>query len=728
MRRDSKHLGSMEMSPTTDVIAGEYGTWSFVYTAGEYGIDDAGSIVLSWRMASDWGTPQDTDPKAPNYLTYKTTGDCRLVKVPLHWLRPYHDCICLKVTGGCLQKGETITITIGDRSGGSPGSRAQSFCEREHEWHTHVNCAGTMRYEELPEVMKVKILSGYANEIDLVMPGSTAVGEKFDIVVRALDEFGNPAANYDGIVKIELPENISEGIPSEIKFSEQDGGTVRINNCKMLKEGFYNIKVWDTKYNFKSFSNPCKVTADNLENLYFGDMHAQTKQTVGTGFLDDYYKFARDKGVVSFTGWQGNDFEITKSIWNEVREVGDSFNEEGKFLTYLGYEWSGTSPQGGDYNVFFLNDSEKFYPSSNWTSYYDSEIDVEDNANPLSELYEKFGDRDDVMLIPHIGGRYANLDYFNTKYSSVIEMHSHHGTFEWFIDEAMKRRMKVGFIAASDDHTCRPGLSYALSKEVGAFDVDSGYMGVFAPDLTKISVWNAIKARRCYASTIDRLFLDTRIGHLKMGQEGEMSGKLTMSVETAGKYPLEEVVLYDWDKVVETRKLMPSDNQKIRVRWSGVLYRGRGKSANWNGMLTVKKGCIRDAKEYGIDRSDQGIKMLTNSSVQWASSTSGDYDGLILDIEGDENTVLVFTSKIGSCEVKYADILKGDIKVDMGGLNLKVEFGLAPIELDSEDESFRNAQITFELPEDNGEHAYWVKVLQNNGNAAWASPIFVDRK
>ena len=36
--------------------------------------------------------------------------------------------------------------------------------------------------------------------------------------------------------------------------------------------------------------------------------------------------------------------------------------------------------------------------------------------------------------------------------------------------------------------------------------------------------------------------------------------------------------------------------------------------------------------------------------------------------------------------------------------------------------------VSRELPAEPGAHAYWVKVLQSNGNAAWSSPIFVDVK
>ena len=41
--------------------------------------------------------------------------------------------------------------------------------------------------------------------------------------------------------------------------------------------------------------------AGSARRLFWGDMHGQTRQTVGTGMLDDYYSFARDKAALS--GW-----------------------------------------------------------------------------------------------------------------------------------------------------------------------------------------------------------------------------------------------------------------------------------------------------------------------------------------------------------------------------------------------------------------------------------------
>ena len=63
----------------------------------------------------------------------------------------------------------------------------------------------------------------------------------------------------------------------------------------------------------------------------------------------------------------------------------------------------------------------------------------------------------------------------------------------------------------------------------------------------------------------------------------------------------------------------------------------------------------------------------------------------------------------------------------MGGLNLKLEMETAFEEIpEAEYTAHSRLDVSRELPAEPGAHAYWVKVLQSNGNAAWSSPIFVD--
>lgn len=731
MRLNKEYMGSIDITPNTDVVAGEFSTWVIKFKAGEYGIDDGGTMVIAWKSVSDWDSPQFDEPDMPGYTTVTTDGQCTLKASYSKFVRSFGNSILISVSGGYIKKNDTITITLGDTSKGSLGMRAQSFCEREHEIRVFLDPCGTLRYEELPERLKLKIVPAYAHEIQAILPGTVKVGEPFDIAIRALDEFGNPTGRYSGNIKLRPTVVETENIPENIVFPENIDGVYKVSGCRVLKDGFFNVEIVDEVHNYTAYSNACKCVKDDVqEKLYWGDMHGQTRQTVGTGMLKDYYSFARDKACIDFTGWQGNDFEVTNDTWKDIRKYTKDFNDEGKFLVYLGYEWSGTTPQGGDHNVYFLDDNDVIYPSSNWTA---TQVDPCNNANPITELHSKLEGRQDVMLIPHVGGRYANLDYFNYDYSSVIEIHSHHGTFEWLAFDAMKKRMKVGFIAASDDHTCRPGLSYPLSghgkSASGAFDVASGFTGVFAENLTKKAIWDAIKARHCYASTFDRIYLNTMVNAIRMGDEGQIEKAPIFDIESAGTYPIESYDIYDWDKKIASEQCLKKDIRKIRIRWSGVVYRGRGKSACWDGMIYVQNGKINSAEKYAYDRIDQGIIVKSDQYVKFTSSTSGDYDGIVLEIESYKDTIIKFNSKVGSFEASYEDIINKGVEHFMGGLNLKLEMSSAYETVPKEEYSkYSQLKRSVELPYEAGDHAYWVRVLQCNGNAAWSSPIFVTIK
>lgn len=728
MRLNERYMGVTVLEPMRDVMAGEFSTWTLTFTAGEYGIDDGGSLVVCWKGVSDWGTPQFDEPAAPNYTTVTTTGNCKLRAQYAKFFRSFNNSIRIDVSGGYIKKGDTISIVFGDRSAGSVGMRVQSFCEREHEFKIFLDAYGTFRYEQMPRSHKLRVVAGWPHELQAVIPGSIQIGQPFDLLVRALDEFGNPTGKYTGRVTLSSPEVQLDGLPGHVDFSESNGGAVWVRGVTARSCGMWHLAVSDGR--MSACSNAGRVTDGEKYRLLWGDAHGQTRETVGTGLLEDYYAFARDKAGVDFTGWQGNDFEISDETWQNVRDQTKRFHDDGRFVTLLGYEWSGITPQGGDHNVYFREDSEEFYPSSNWTA---TEVDNGNNCNPVTELYDVARRRGDMLLIQHIGGRYGNLDYLDSSVMNLIEVHSHHGTFEWFAFDAMRRRLKVGFVAASDDHTGRPGLSYPLSKHgrsaSAAFDVASGFTGVYARERTREAIWEALKARRCYASSFDRIFADMRVDGHFMGEEYSAAAGCAprLTLTAGGSCPIESVTLFDWDKEIERIDLLERDSRRIRVRWSGVVYRGRGKSAPWDGMLYVDGGYIRSAEPYAIDRLDQGIRVCTDKYVTWESSTSGDYDGLVLDLEGGGNTVLRFSSAQGSVDVRLSDVLAGRVSVPMGGLNLKVEFERAVAELTDERAlELSSTHIERVLAANTGEHAFWARITQVNGNSAWISPVYVN--
>ena len=65
MRLNKEYMGTIALSPETDVTAGEFSTWTITFTAGEYGIDDGGTMVIAWKSVSDWDSPQFDEPDMP---------------------------------------------------------------------------------------------------------------------------------------------------------------------------------------------------------------------------------------------------------------------------------------------------------------------------------------------------------------------------------------------------------------------------------------------------------------------------------------------------------------------------------------------------------------------------------------------------------------------------------------------------------------------------------------
>ena len=131
---DAKDLGAVTISPTGSFEAGSYQTFTLTYTAGKFGIDDSGSMRVCFRFASDQTRPQFEDPAGPNYTSITASNNAVLNYHydPKGNVRPWDRTLYIKVVRGFLRKGDTITIVFGDRSGGSPGMRLQTFCEESY--------------------------------------------------------------------------------------------------------------------------------------------------------------------------------------------------------------------------------------------------------------------------------------------------------------------------------------------------------------------------------------------------------------------------------------------------------------------------------------------------------------------------------------------------------------------------------------------------------------------
>ena len=692
-------LGWVEIEPSEPVIAGSVGTWRLIYHVGSLGIDDGGTIKIAMRFASDWGTPQNSDPSAPNYFTASATGISKL-KARFDrkgYYRPWQKAIVIDVLDDALAPGEIVTVTLHN-------SEAQTFCERTFEFRVAVDCFGAGVLLDLPEQPELEIVNGPAAKLVLISPTEAVVGQPFRLGIKLEDVWGNPCRDFEGKVRLHsdakligLPESVSPGRIQGIIAGEP--GIVRISGS------FGGLD---------AVSPPIEVKAKSAEfRPFWGDLHGQSEETIGTNSIEDYWAFGRDWACLDFCGHQGNDFQITPEFWRRVKDSAAEFHEPGRFVAIPGYEWSAVHPNGGDRNVHFLEDDPEIFRSSRWQA---PDAPSETECNDANELFARLRGTS-AIVVAHVGGRPANLESHDDEIEPLVEVASAWGKFEWMIEDAMRLGHKVGFCAGSDDHKGRPGASYPGRSFFGWY---GGLTCVYARELTRESLFEALRARRCYATTGQRMILHVAAdGHI-MGEEYRSSGPRHISIRAMGSSPIERIDLFRNLELIHTwtEKIERSTNQ-IRISWGGARIRGRGRNVEWDGFLEVRGSGILAAEPYAMDSPAEAVS-LEGNRVTWRSCTAGDDDGLILTLADPAKAVIHFESPLLETDVKMADLPR---MVELGGVGLRVTFEALPLS--------RRDEMAVEFVDDerlDGRAAYWVRITQSDGNLAWSSPIYVSEE
>ena len=712
----TQHLyGWAEIQPHGPVVAGSTGTWRIIYHVGRYGIDDGGVIKIAWRDVSDWAAPQFSDPAAPNYATVSTTGPARLRATfeKQRYIRPWRLCVTIDVYDDSLAEGDTVTLTLGDTAGGSPGSRAQTFCQEQFEFRVAVDWCGTWVYTEVPSP-QFPIVSGPPARLVVVGPSEALPGEAVWMGIKAEDLWGNPCTDYTGEVQIEAGG--LQGLPRAYRFQPDDRGVKRFEGVTAPVPGVYRVQARDVAYQLVAQGNPLHCIEERRAfRPFWGDLHGQSEETVGTNPVSSYFRFARDAALVDFAGHQGNDFQITREVWQEIRNQANGFNQPGRFVAFVGYEWSGNTPLGGDRNVYFPGEDGPLHRSSHVLIPDKSDLDTD--CTHVIDLYAALRDQP-ALLVPHVGGRYADLQWHDPALERVIEVYSEWGEFEWFLREALTRGYRVGFVAGSDDHKGRPGAAYPGS---GSFGVYGGLTCILAEELTRAGLFEALQARRCYGTTGQRILLDVTADGHPMGASYQAEKPPVIEVQVLGTAPIERVDLFRGvEQVASYPPTIQRATDQVRVRWSGQRIRARNRLVRWDGGLTLDRGRIIEAVGYAFDSPAEGIRKITEHEVTWESVTTGDADGVILTLDAPPQAVLNFRTPVVTRAFTLAEIANGPIVLPAGGIDMQVVLEYLPLGLGPD------VACTFQedtLPP--GCHPYWVRVLQTDGAKAWASPIYV---
>ena len=689
-------LGKATVTPARPITAGAYVTLEYTYTAG-CPIDDSGFIKIVFRQMGDFAVPQFDDPSAANWCSVSVSGTSRIIPRwdPKGHTRPWSKALYLQVRLGHLETGEQIKVIFGDTSGGGAGWRAQTFAEDTFEFKTFVDPYATYQFKELPTSPTIRIVPGDPVRAVCIGPSKVQAGKKFTCHLKLEDTWGNPTAK---------PRAFTPPPFRQIAIQ-----TVRLT---------------DAKTGLAGTSNPIDVLeAPPKLNAYWADLHGQSEETIGTNTVDDYFRFARDYGLLDIAAHQGNDFQVTDEFWLKLNRTTRKYFRPVKFVTFPGYEWSGTTPAGGDRNVYYKAEGERIMRSSRdllsatETRYVD--------ALTAKALFANLRGRE-AFIFAHAGGRWTDLRTHDPNLEVAIEVHSAWGTFEWLLDDALRLGYRVGICANSDGHKCRPGASYPGG---GKFASLGGLTCVLSERLTRDSIFKAIKGRHFYATTGNRPLLEVFAvtGDGRRAMMGDVmtpeQGRTVLSVRAVGTAPIDRVeVRNGTDMVGVMRPYAAGDlGRRIKVLWSGAQVRGRGRMVNWDGSLSVRNNRIVAFRPINFWNPDLPMKRTGPGRLAWRSATTGGVAGVILDLKTPKAGKLSIDTAQLQLECSIREIGLGELLYEAGGLGKQMQIYRLPDRRESN-------VFQFEIPLSRlrtGDNPIYVKVIQEDGHMAWSSPIYL---
>jgi hypothetical protein len=538
--------GNLRKSPDLEVVTGDAGTWELRFENHHGNLGPGATITLvrfNYQIASDMPSG---DPRKRDHCSLRKETEAKLELVT--W-KDSVNLLSVIVTSGQFKKGESYTVLVGDRTGGSVGTEVfwtatdGTFLMAVDETGTgaFVGAAGNPYEFEAVAHHKVELLR-------LLGPSIAKTGETFRLHLGIYDRNRNIIETYTGQAEFDVPKGIS-GLPSSYQFRSEDKGLKIFDNVAAEGSGVYRIGVSESGSSKEFTSNPTLVSDAPNEYVYWGDvhahgwgdssmhlMHARTKK------LDPVSRHmqARDIGRFDFAcpASMSMDPEKREEIWEPYREACEKMDEPGRYVPFLAYE---AHPKAGDRQVIFKEYKTEPIPPKMRTE--------------MEEVDQIYGERDDVLLQVHIGGATPRWDLYQPARERFLEVCSGFGCAEWLLQKGLQLGYRPAVCGASDLHLGLMGGPRAVETFRGRFGPkypmkqrDSAYgtgpvTAIIAPELTRDALWDSIEARTTYATSGSRILLTVTGNGEPAGSAIDLKDKLEIAIRCHACVKIESVEL-----------------------------------------------------------------------------------------------------------------------------------------------------------------------------------------
>ena len=529
------------LRPTDGVLrAGRRAVFEIEFEVGPLGIADGGTIYFQVSPFWGWSTPQVEDPQAPGFTTLNC-APCAADGVGLKAVTLDQGLLAITVSGAELAPERTLSWTYGS---GPAAARLDRFAERGERLWIAVDGDGDGVRRLIESSPSVDILPGEATRLVAFGPATARPGEEVLLHVSLLDGAGNGPVDVPGRLWVETPQGEVRPDEAPALDTEPRQGT-RFVPWTFDEPGIQRLKMRFEGDGGEAFGavTPPILVAPQGPGLFWADLQIHSRWSDGSGEPQDLYRYGRDvarldvMGLTDHDHWGLRFLDAEPPMWKALQEVTESFHKPGSFVTVRGYEW--TSWIHGHRHVLVFDDAALTLRSS-----------IDDSFDHPAELWASLRGRRALTVAHHSAGGPIAVDWSiapDPELEPVTEVVSVHGSSEaadsprrigsWVEGNSVRqaalgRGYRLGFIGSTDGHDGHPGLAHLVSPS-------GGLAGILATELSRDAVYDALKARRTFATSGPRIVLRTLVAGYRMGADVPVRDGAVVPIESDARLPME---------------------------------------------------------------------------------------------------------------------------------------------------------------------------------------------
>lgn len=254
---------------------------------------------------------------------------------------------------------------------------------------------------------------------------------------------------------------------------------------------------------------------DGERMLLWGDLHMHTNLSgcsLGARFhcteIEEKYRFCRDVAQLDFA--LNTDHDSMRDVeWHRNRNAAHFHDLPGHFVAFHGYEWTCShfddKPNYGHYNILYQEDGPLLRTR-------------DARYNSVSQVAAALA-HDAALAIPHHPGDNAHLldwNAFDPSFAPLVEIFQVRGSYEY--DNCPMHPVLYGRNVVRK-HSLQYGLNrgFDFGFTAGGEHEGVGVTGVYATVLTREAIFEALRERRTFGTTGDRIVVDFRLDRHPMG-------------------------------------------------------------------------------------------------------------------------------------------------------------------------------------------------------------------